>query len=143
MIDGDLHDRATKQCAFFGEKARFHHVGLGVRSIEAVSPDSQIIPDEAAGVSMAFIDLGGITIELLEPLGENSPIERSVRDGNKLLHLAYEVPDLEEGLKTCRSAGFHRLRSPMRIQVYGNNRVVWVFSRNYGLFELIEQPEQA
>lgn len=129
---------AVTECAFFGEDARFHHVGLAVRSIRDVDPAYTVIPDEELGVSMAFLTLGGITIELLEPTGDESPIAVSLRQGQKLLHLCYEVPDLDEALKHCRSAGFSRISQLARQPVYDDRRVVWVFSKHYGLFELLE-----
>lgn len=128
------------ECAFFGKEARFHHIGLAVKSIKEASPASEVVADQTERVRMAFVRLNGITIELLEPWGENSPIERSLREGVKLLHLCYEVPDLEQTLKLCRPEGFHRIHLPKRAPIYDNRRVVWVFSREYGLIELLECP---
>src|SRR5512139_3149881 len=95
--------------AFFGPRARFHHVGIAVPSIRAVDPSLEVIPDSHAGVSMAFLGLHGVTLELL---GERSPIARSLRDGMKFLHLCYEVPDLEAALAAGRKSGFHRVQAP-------------------------------
>lgn len=130
-------DAVTKR-AFFGDDARFHHVGLAVRSIRDIDAAYTVIPDEELGVSMSFVDLNGIAIELLEPLGDDSPIAEGLRKGQKLLHLCYEVPDLEEALTHCRSAGFGRISQPARQPVYDDRRVVWVFSKHFGLFELLE-----
>ena len=127
--------------AFFGPRARFHHVGLAVPSIHAVDPSLEVIPDSHAGVSMAFLGLHGVTLELLEPLGERSPIARSLRDGMKFLHLCYEVPDLEAALAAGRKSGFHRVQAPEPRPVYDQRRVAWMLSKDYGLFELLERPE--
>lgn len=129
--------------AFFGEEASFHHVGLAVRSIRAVSPSCEVVVEETQGVRLAFIRLNGITIELLEPIGDSSPIARSLRSGVKLLHLCYEVPQLEAALKVCRPAGFHRLGRLMPARVFDNRRIVWVFSKQYGLFELLERDAES
>ena len=127
------------ECAFFGKEARFHHIGLAVKSIREVSPSSEIFVEKTQRVLLAYIQFNGITIELLEPLGDNSPIAKSLRDGVKLLHLCYEVPDLEEALSLCRTAGFHRVSRPVPAPVFDNRRIVWVFSKQYGLFELAER----
>jgi hypothetical protein len=127
--------------SFFGPRARLHHVGVGVPSIRAVDPSLDVIHDPRAGVSMAFLGLHGVTLELLEPLGERSPIARSVRAGVKFLHLCYEVPDLEEALAEGRRSGFHRVQPPEPRPVYGERRVAWMLSRDYGLYELLERPE--
>jgi methylmalonyl-CoA/ethylmalonyl-CoA epimerase len=127
---------------FFGEAARFHHVGLAVRSIRAVSPSSEAVVEKTQGVSLAFIHLHDLRVELLEPYGEGSPIERSLRDGVRLLHLCYEVPDLDAALARCRKSGFHRIRPLATTTALENRRIGWVFSREYGLFELLETPSK-
>jgi len=127
--------------SFFGPRARLHHVGIAVRSIRAVDPSLEVIPDQQAGVSMAFVGVHGVTLELLEPLGERSPIARNVRDGMKFLHLCYEVPDLEEAMAEGRKSGFHRVQEPEPRSCYDQRRVAWMLSTDYGLYELLERPE--
>ena len=124
----------------FGKKVRFHHIGLAVESIQAVCPSCRPFVEKSQGVSIGFIRLHGLTIELLEPFGENSPIVKSLRDGVKLLHLCYEVPDLDVALEKCASAGFHRLSRVQRAPIFENRKFVWVYSKQYGLFELLETP---
>ena len=127
------------ECTFFGKEARFHHVGMGVKSIHEANPSCEVVVNRTQGVSMSFVRMNGITVELLEPLGDDSPIAQNVRDGVKLLHLCYEVPNLEEALKHCKTAGFHRVSRPVQVPEFYNRRIVWVFSKQYGLFELVEQ----
>ena len=126
------------ECSFFGKEASFHHIGLVVKSIREVSPSSEIFVEKTQGVSFAFISLNGIRIELLEPLGDNSPVARSLRNGGKLLHLCYEVPDVEAAIRECRPVGFHLIRHPVPAVAMGNRKIAWVFSKQYGLFELLE-----
>jgi methylmalonyl-CoA/ethylmalonyl-CoA epimerase len=132
-MPGALVDRPL-----FGEAARLHHVGLAVDSIQAVSPASVPVVEARQGVRLAFVQLHGLTVELLEPWGPASPIARSLREGVRLLHLCYEVPDLDEAVARSRTAGFHRLGPPVPSDVFGGRRVAWVFSRKLGLFELAE-----
>jgi len=129
---------AAKECAFFGQAASFHHIGLAVESIRAVDPDCQIYTEKTQRVSLTFISVNGIRIELLQPLGDNSPIASSLSKGMKLLHLCYEVPNIEAALATSKPFGFHPISRPLPAPLYGNRRVIWVYSSNYGLFELIE-----
>jgi len=132
-------ETAVLECSFFGPEAAFHHIGMAVHSIRAISPSSEPTANELEGVSMAFLRLNGITIELLEPLGNSSPILSSLRSGVKLLHVCYEVPDLEETFTRCRPVGFHRLGMPKPSPGFGGRRVAWVFSKQFGLFELLER----
>ena len=62
-------ETAVLECSFFGREAAFHHIGIAVHSIRAIRPSSEPTANELEGVSMAFLRLNGITIELLEPLG--------------------------------------------------------------------------
>lgn len=126
-------------CSFFGDDARFHHVGMAVESIVTACPSCDVIENRTQGVSMAFIDLHGITVELLEPLGEHSPIARGLREGSKLLHLCYEVDDVDAAIATCRDAGFHRISRAVAVPEYADRRIAWVFSKQFGLIELIER----
>ncbi len=138
-----LREEAATECDFFGAGARFHHVGLAVDSIRAAHPTCEVIANETQGVSMAFLRLHGMTVELLEPLGDDSPITRSLRQGVKLLHLCFEVPDLETALGTCRPAGFHRISTPLPVPEFDDRRIAWVFSKQFGLIELVERKAGA
>lgn len=130
-------------CPFFGKEARFHHIGLAVRSIREVSPSSEPVVERTQKVRLAFVSLNGLTVELLEPLGDDSPIATSLRDGVKLLHLCFEVPDLDAALAACRPAGFHRISRPVPTEALEGRRLVWVYSQRYGLFELLERERGA
>ncbi|MCC6670177.1 MAG: VOC family protein [Planctomycetes bacterium] len=125
--------------SLFGEGARFHHVGLGVASIAEVCPGAEVHHETAQRVGLAFTRIDGLPVELLEAAGERSPIARSVQDGPRLLHLCYEVPDLEAALAACRAHGLHRLGPPVPTEVFQGRRVVWVYGKLLGLFELLEE----
>ena len=125
-------------CSFFGPGVRFHHVGLAVESIRSVSPESEPRVEHAQKVSLAFISLDGVTLELLEPFGDDSPILRNLRAGVKLLHLCFEVPDLDAAVAAGKAAGFHRISRPVETEVFPGRRVVWVHNAHYGLIELLE-----
>lgn len=127
-------------CSFFGDDARFHHVGMVVESIAAACPSCDVIDNHTQGVAMAFVDMHGITVELLEPLGEHSPVARSLREGGKVLHLCYEVGEVEAAIEACRSAGFHRISRAVTVPEYEDRLIAWVFSKQFGLIELIERP---
>jgi methylmalonyl-CoA/ethylmalonyl-CoA epimerase len=84
---------------------RLNHVAIAVRDIakaSAVYRDtlgaeiSAKVAQPDHGVSTVFITLPNTKIELLEPLGEGSPIAKFLEknpDGG-IHHLCYEVPDI-------------------------------------------------
>lgn len=128
-----------KNVDFFGETAAFHHLGLAVPSIAAAHPDLDPVYDLEQKVRIAFIRANGMTIELLEPVGEDSPVLASLRKDARLLHLCYEVENLPAALAAGRRNGFHPLAAPVPATAFGGRKIAWVFSPVYGLFELLEK----
>ena len=57
---------------------------------------SEPVPQPAHGVTVVFVELPNTKIELLEPLGENSPIANFIakNPNGGLHHLCYEVEDI-------------------------------------------------
>lgn len=115
----------TKLLNVFGDGAAFHHVGVGVGSIERVSPDAVVFDDPIQKVKVAFVELNGATMELVEPLGDDSPVCRSISDGVKLLHICYTVPDIELALHQSRKFGFRCIQSPVPAVAFDNRRIAW------------------
>jgi methylmalonyl-CoA/ethylmalonyl-CoA epimerase len=84
---------------------RLNHVAIAVpdiKSAAAVYRDllgakvSAPVPLPAQGVTTVFVDLPNTKIELIEPLGADSPIARFMARNPKggLHHLCYEVSDI-------------------------------------------------
>jgi methylmalonyl-CoA/ethylmalonyl-CoA epimerase len=95
---------------------RLNHVALAVPDLAAAADlyrdvlgarvsEPQPLPEH--GVTVVFIDLPNTRIELLEPLGENSPIAGFLRrkpEGG-LHHLCYEVADVRAARDRLRRNG--------------------------------------
>jgi len=59
-----------------------------------------------SGVRVLHLETGHGTVELLEPLGESSPIAKYLRDkGGGLHHVALRVRDLDAALADLRARG--------------------------------------
>src|ERR1700704_4122119 len=94
--------RATEETRMIG---RLNHVAIAVGDIAKASrlyrdtlgaEVSGVVPQPDHGVNTVFITLPNTKIELLEPLGENSPIAKFLErnaDGG-IHHICYEVEDL-------------------------------------------------
>lgn len=95
-------------------------------------------------LKIAFGVLGGVLLELLEPLDQRSPhAEFLAERGEGLHHLAFLVPDLDDRLAAVRSAD-----PPAELLVDGTgpgNPVRWAYLEGDGLHgtvvELIERSE--
>jgi methylmalonyl-CoA/ethylmalonyl-CoA epimerase len=65
----------------------------------------QALPEH--GVTVVFIDTGNTKVELLEPLGEGSPIaaflEKNPAGG--MHHLCFEVPDIAAAIAQLQQSG--------------------------------------
>jgi methylmalonyl-CoA/ethylmalonyl-CoA epimerase len=85
---------------------RLNHVAIAVRDIARAAevyrktlgaPISETVPQPEHGVSTVFITLPNTKIELLEPLGADSPIAKFLDrnpDGG-IHHICYEVEDIK------------------------------------------------
>ena len=126
---------------FFGPRACFHHIGMAVRSIGEAVPGLTVVTDPIQRVSIGFVEFSGLTVELIEPAGENSPIDGSLKKGNKILHVCIEVPSIANALDECKQHGFRKISEAVPATVFENRKIVWVFSSIFGLVELLEAKE--
>jgi len=95
---------------------RLNHVAIAVPQLAAAVAQysttlgaqvSEALPQPEHGVTVVFVTLPNTKIELLEPLGENSPIaaflQRNPAGG--IHHLCYEVADIRAARDRLRGAG--------------------------------------
>jgi methylmalonyl-CoA/ethylmalonyl-CoA epimerase len=128
---------------FFGENAVFEHIGLAVSSIHTAAEDHiESVADERQQVSVAFVNLHGIQVELIEPFTETSPISQNLRQGQKLVHLCFQVPALEAAITHARQHGFYCIAQPVPATAFDERKIAWLFSQTYGLIELLEADRQ-
>ena len=98
-----------------GEAVRLDHIGIAVRRIEEAKgffssmldvpiSDTEALPSR--GVSVAFLDFEGLRIELIEPLGSDSPIAGFLeKRGQGMHHLCFLVPELGSFLEKLKAQG--------------------------------------
>ena len=84
---------------------KINHIAIAVPDMEQAKQEwgqklgvnmSDPLPQPEHGVTVIFIELGGTKIELLEPLGNASPISRFLEqnpDGG-MHHICFEVVDI-------------------------------------------------
>lgn len=136
---------------------RLNHVGVAVPSIEAAKatyrdlygvPESAMTPTrdmEAQGVRFAFVNVANSQIELIEPLGPNSPIvkflERNPAGGQH--HVCFEVEEIYAARDAMVAKGATVLGEP-RIGAHGTP-IIFVHPKNSNgvLIELMERPRSA
>ena len=123
----------------FKENCKFHHIGLSVKSISALFPKLKPIIDPIQKVKVAFINLQGTTLELLEPIDESSPIYNNLKNNNKLCHICFEVSDLDNAIKNGKKEKFHVIQKPVPAVALGNRKVCFLFHSDYHIIELLQR----
>ncbi len=74
----------------------------------------------AQGVKVYFFQSGGTTIEMLVPLGPESPIQRFIeKKGGGLHHLAFYVADLLRAKAHLEAHGFEALSKEAQVAARG------------------------
>ena len=99
----------------------------------------------AQGVRVCFVDTSNSQIELIEPLGADSPIvkflEKNPEGGQH--HVCFEVPDIHEAKAWFEAKGVRVLGEP-RIGAHGTP-IFFLHPKDMGgvLTEIMESPKQA
>jgi methylmalonyl-CoA/ethylmalonyl-CoA epimerase len=130
---------------------RLHHMGFVVADIATAMPafvrsmaaewDGQIFEDPLQKAKVAFMTTrsGDAQIELVQPMGENSPVQRFLQQSGGMHHLCYEVADLEAELAAFRSRGAAIASRPKPAVAFGGRRIAWVITSEKFLVELLEE----
>jgi len=94
---------------------KLEHIGIAVRSIEdqlkvwrdLFGFSVRMITDVAdQKVRVAMLDVGDVTVELLEPLSDKSVIKEFIEKwGEGLHHLSFEVQDIEKTIADFKKRG--------------------------------------
>jgi len=131
---------------------KIDHIGIAVKSLtEAaaiyenalglkVNAYDQV---DEQGVRVAMLNIGECRIELLEPTGPESPIEKFMtKRGEGIHHIAITVDDIEKTLERLKAAGIRLVDNEPRRGAH-NTRIAFVHpSSTHGvLLELVQHGE--
>lgn len=128
---------------------RIDHVGVAVESIDAAlelwserfqMPLAHREVVQEQGVEAALLDVGENHIELLQPLGAETPVGKFLaKRGPGMHHVAYQVEDIEATLQALKDAGMPLIDERPRIGIRGA-RVAFLHPRGTGgvLSEIVE-----
>jgi methylmalonyl-CoA/ethylmalonyl-CoA epimerase len=104
--------------------------------------NQQIFEDPLQKVKVAFLTprAGEPQIELVEPVGDRSPVRKFLLEkGGGLHHFCYETDDLEAELQAFRSRRAILARPPLPAVAFHGRRIAWVLTRERLLVELLEK----
>ena len=129
---------------------RIDHIGVAVEQIE---PSLELYRDrfemelahreivQEQGVEAVLLDLGENHVELLAPLGPDTPVGRFLaRNGPGLHHVAYQVTDIDATLDQLKQAGLELIDEQPRVGIRGS-RVAFMHPRaTAGVLTEIVEP---
>jgi methylmalonyl-CoA/ethylmalonyl-CoA epimerase len=130
--------------------SRIDHIGVAVEEIE---PALELYRDsfeltlahrevvEEQGVEAVLLDVGEGHVELLAPLGADTPVGRFLaKQGPGLHHVAYQVKDIDATLESLRQAGLQLIDQEPRTGIRGS-RVAFMHPRaTAGVLTEIVEP---
>lgn len=80
-------------------------------------------------------------VELIEPAAPDSPVSKILEGGEPAVayHVCYAVKNLERAIAELRAEHWALVKNPVPAVACGNARVAFLFSKEAGLVELLEE----
>jgi methylmalonyl-CoA/ethylmalonyl-CoA epimerase len=132
------------------EAFAYHHVGIAVKDLESAIPaykdlfgyelTSGPFNDPIQKVSVCFLSRGegDPAIELVAPLGPDSPIRRTLKQGGGTYHICYQVPDIHAAIEHMVGLGSMLLSGPVPAVAFEMREIAWLMTDVYLLVELVQ-----
>jgi len=132
--------------------ARIDHIGVAVEDLDAAialydeSLELALVHREtveAQGVEAVLLDVGENHVELLSPLGADTPVGKFLaKRGPGLHHVAYQTPDIEATLASLKAAGMRLIDESPRTGIR-NSKVAFLHPASSGgvLTEIVQPAE--
>jgi methylmalonyl-CoA/ethylmalonyl-CoA epimerase len=129
--------------------SRIDHIGIAVEDLDAAitlyeqTAEMKLVHREVVteqGVEAVLLDVGENHVELLKPLGPDTPVGKFLaKRGPGLHHVAYQVADIDATLEQLKAAGVQLIDETPRIGIRAS-RVAFVNPRSTGgvLTEIVE-----
>ncbi len=129
--------------------ARIDHIGVAVEDLDAALAlydrdyEMALVHREVVeeqGVEAVLLDVGENHVELLAPLGPDTPVGKFLaKRGGGLHHVAFQVTDIAAELQRLRAAGVRLIDEQPRVGIR-SSRVAFLHPKSSGgvLTELVE-----
>jgi len=131
-------------------KMKVHHLGIVVNNIQdSLGEFSKFIKfDEitmptlvgSQKVNVCFMKLDTLKIELIEPIGNDSPVKTFLEKGGGFNHICFEVDDLSKTIDEIIKEGGRLIVSP--VEGFEGKQIAFVLlnmkKTNFNLIELVE-----
>ncbi|MCU0286321.1 MAG: VOC family protein [Acidobacteria bacterium] len=132
---------------------KLYHIGKVVKDLEEArqyykdtfgfEPIGEKVEDNIQKVWVLKMDTGHgdkVTLELLQPMDENSPVYKFLqKHGGGLHHLSYLVEDIHRAVADFKAKGSLMLGEIMPSVAFGSRPSAWLYTSSKELIELIEE----
>jgi methylmalonyl-CoA/ethylmalonyl-CoA epimerase len=129
---------------------RINHLGIAVKNIETSvimykeslgwKKLTDLLYDPVQKVNILFMgDRHGGKFELLEPVGNDSPISKMLDRRVGLYHICYEVQDINLKIKELTNTGFLLISGPVKAVAFDNKLIAFLINSDNLIIELLEQ----
>jgi len=129
---------------------KIHHIGIVVNNIQDslgefskfIKFDETTIPTLIGSqkVNVCFMKLGELRIELIEPVGNDSPVLNFLEKGGGFNHICFEVENLSHTIDEMTKKGGRLIVSP--VEGFDGRQTAFIFlnmkKTNFNLIELAE-----
>ncbi|MBN1764004.1 MAG: VOC family protein [Sedimentisphaerales bacterium] len=130
------------------------HIGIVVRSVEkgiehwekafGYRQITNIIENSRQKVKVVFLEKkGSLTVKLIEPVDDTSPIYIFAKKGGGLHHLCFKCNEIESELKRLQSLGMRKLHGPEPGEAFNDNNIAFVYAKQGLNIELIDTDTKA
>ncbi len=133
--------------------ARIDHIGVAVENIDDALALYQAAFGmelvhrevvESQGVEAVLLDVGENHVELLQPLGPDTPVGKYLdKRGAGIHHVAYQVPDIDAALETLKAQGVRLIDESPRVGIRGSLVAFAHPKSTGGVLTEIVQPAEA
>jgi methylmalonyl-CoA/ethylmalonyl-CoA epimerase len=132
--------------------ARVDHIGVAVEDLDAAIAlherdygmalvHREVIDEQ--GVEAVLLDVGENHVELLRPLGEDTPVGRFLASrGPGLHHVAFQVADVDSTLAQLRERGLRLIDETPRTGIRGSRVAFLHPAASGGVLTEIVQPAE-
>jgi methylmalonyl-CoA/ethylmalonyl-CoA epimerase len=101
---------------------------------------TDVVEDRFHGAKIMFLDSSSsrTRLELIEPMGEESPLTHGLERGGGVHHLCFQVATVEGIGSWCKKSSIRKVFGPYPAPAFGGRKVVFVHSPGLGLIEFVE-----
>jgi len=118
------------------EGIKHHEALFGFKKLTTVVDDPI---QRVRVVLMGYTEEDPVKIELIAPLGDDSPVADLLKKRQSLYHLCFEVADIEQAKAQARKNGAIIISQPVEAPLFDDRKICFLFTKDHYIIELVEK----